>query len=199
MDEVEKKTRELDTLNRRLEKIVATQPGTTPLRPSMWTLLDCVNDFQCAGAGAPHIGSKAACALIVGVLVWRGRMRLRQACGGRRGCVPWGSRLLTHPGALAAAEAVNSGPLEATITNMTKEIDSKEAEGGQLQRIWITKQAELVALQASTGLPHRAAAGGPPMPRGPGHTQQGSASCRRGLYHAAGVCIMQQGSASWHY
>lgn len=47
------------------------------------------------------------------------------------------------------AEAINTGPLEATIHNLGKEIDFKTKEGQELQRRWITKQTELVALQVS--------------------------------------------------
>jgi hypothetical protein len=39
--------------------------------------------------------------------------------------------------------------LEATIHNLGKEIDFKTKEGQELQRRWITKQTELVALQVS--------------------------------------------------
>eukprot|EP00879_Flechtneria_rotunda_P033179 GHRR01036724.1.p1 GENE.GHRR01036724.1~~GHRR01036724.1.p1 ORF type:complete len:546 (+),score=242.57 GHRR01036724.1:177-1814(+) len=69
-DEIERKTRETDNLNRKLEKLVAAQP-----------------------------------------------------------------------------EAINTGPLEATINNLGKEIDAKGKEGQDLQRRWIAKQTELVALQ----------------------------------------------------
>lgn len=44
-------------------------------------------------------------------------------------------------------EAINTGPLEATIHNLGKEIEHKTKEGQDLQRRWITKQTELVALQ----------------------------------------------------
>ncbi len=37
--------------------------------------------------------------------------------------------------------------MEATIHNLGKEIDFKTKEGQELQRRWITKQTELVALQ----------------------------------------------------
>lgn len=47
------------------------------------------------------------------------------------------------------AEAINTGPLEATIHNLGKEIDFKTKEGQDLQCRWITKQTELVALQVS--------------------------------------------------
>lgn len=46
-----------------------------------------------------------------------------------------------------AAEAINTGPLEATIHNLGKEIEHKTKEGQELQRRWINKQTELVALQ----------------------------------------------------
>lgn len=48
------------------------------------------------------------------------------------------------------AEAINTGPLEATIHNLGKEIDFKTKEGQELQRRWINKQTELVALQVRT-------------------------------------------------
>eukprot|EP00879_Flechtneria_rotunda_P026155 GHRR01027865.1.p1 GENE.GHRR01027865.1~~GHRR01027865.1.p1 ORF type:complete len:129 (-),score=28.84 GHRR01027865.1:854-1240(-) len=48
---------------------------------------------------------------------------------------------------LICAEAINTGPLEATINNLGKEIDAKGKEGQDLQRRWIAKQTELVALQ----------------------------------------------------
>jgi len=44
-------------------------------------------------------------------------------------------------------EAIATGPLEATIHNLGKEIELKTREGQELQRSWITKQTELVALQ----------------------------------------------------
>lgn len=44
-------------------------------------------------------------------------------------------------------EAINTGPLEATIHNLGKEIEHKTKEGQELQRRWITKQTELVTLQ----------------------------------------------------
>lgn len=44
-------------------------------------------------------------------------------------------------------EAVSTGPLESTIVHLTREIDSKGTESRDLQRRWITKQGELVALQ----------------------------------------------------
>eukprot|EP00775_Hariotina_reticulata_P007189 gene7189-7403_t len=48
----------------------------------------------------------------------------------------------------AQPEAIATGPLEATIHNLGKEIEHKTKEGQELQRNWITKQTELVALQA---------------------------------------------------
>ncbi|KAF6257749.1 hypothetical protein COO60DRAFT_1639651 [Scenedesmus sp. NREL 46B-D3] len=48
----------------------------------------------------------------------------------------------------AQPEAINTGPLEATIHNMGKDIEAKGREGQELQRRWITRQTELVALQA---------------------------------------------------
>lgn len=45
------------------------------------------------------------------------------------------------------AEAVSTGPLESTIAHLTREIDFKGTESRDLQRRWITKQGELVALQ----------------------------------------------------
>ncbi len=48
---------------------------------------------------------------------------------------------------LPATEAANTGPLEATIASLQKEIDTKGVEGQELQRRWIGKQAELVNLQ----------------------------------------------------
>ena len=47
------------------------------------------------------------------------------------------------------AEAVETGPLESTIVSLSKEIEKKGVEGKELQRRWITKQTELVALQVS--------------------------------------------------
>eukprot|EP00877_Chromochloris_zofingiensis_P014228 jgi/Chrzof1/9059/Cz03g34170.t1 len=47
----------------------------------------------------------------------------------------------------AQPEAVNTGPLEATINSLTKEIELKGVEGKELQRRWIARQTELVALQ----------------------------------------------------
>jgi hypothetical protein len=51
------------------------------------------------------------------------------------------------------AEAVNTGPLEATITSLTREIDAKGGEGRELQRRWIAKQTELVTLQVGPHAP----------------------------------------------
>jgi hypothetical protein len=48
------------------------------------------------------------------------------------------------------AEAINTGPLEATIHNLGKDIEAKGREGQDLQRRWITRQTELVALQVRT-------------------------------------------------
>lgn len=49
------------------------------------------------------------------------------------------------------AEAINTGPLEATIHNLGKEIEHKTKDGQELQRRWIGKQTELVALQVGRG------------------------------------------------
>jgi hypothetical protein len=49
-----------------------------------------------------------------------------------------------------AAEAINTGPLEATIHNLGKDIEAKGREGQELQRRWITRQTELVALQVGS-------------------------------------------------
>ncbi|GBF90586.1 hypothetical protein Rsub_03158 [Raphidocelis subcapitata] len=51
----------------------------------------------------------------------------------------------------ARPEAVSAGPLEAAIASLGREIDSKGAEGRELQRRWLNKQTELVALQAENG------------------------------------------------
>jgi hypothetical protein len=48
-------------------------------------------------------------------------------------------------------EAINAGPLEATIHNLGKEIEHKTKDGQELQRRWIGKQTELVALQVGEG------------------------------------------------
>jgi hypothetical protein len=48
------------------------------------------------------------------------------------------------------AEAINTGPLEATIHNLGKDIEAKGREGQELQRRWITRQTELVALQVGS-------------------------------------------------
>jgi hypothetical protein len=53
---------------------------------------------------------------------------------------------------LNAAEAVNTGPLEATIVSLSRDIDAKSAESRDLQRRWLAKQTELVALQVARGL-----------------------------------------------
>jgi hypothetical protein len=52
---------------------------------------------------------------------------------------------------MPGAEAINTGPLEATIHNLGKDIESKGREGQELQRRWITRQTELVALQVGSG------------------------------------------------
>ena len=40
-----------------------------------------------------------------------------------------------------------AGPLEATINNLTRELQQKDVEGKELQRHWINLQTELVAKQ----------------------------------------------------
>lgn len=45
----------------------------------------------------------------------------------------------------------DTGPLEATIRNLQKEIDTKGGESKELQRRWIAFQTELVALQNENG------------------------------------------------
>lgn len=57
------------------------------------------------------------------------------------------NHILTTPRNPPTAEAVNTGPLEATIASLSREIDAKGSEGRELQRRWINKQTELVALQ----------------------------------------------------
>ncbi len=44
-----------------------------------------------------------------------------------------------------------TGPLEATIKNLQREIDTKAAESKELQRRWIGYQQELVGLQNEKG------------------------------------------------
>lgn len=44
-----------------------------------------------------------------------------------------------------------TGPLEATIKNLQREIDTKGQESKELQRRWINYQQELVALQNENG------------------------------------------------
>mmetsp|Transcript_21916 Transcript_21916/g.41797 ORF Transcript_21916/g.41797 Transcript_21916/m.41797 type:complete len:894 (+) Transcript_21916:65-2746(+) len=46
----------------------------------------------------------------------------------------------------ANMEDTNTGPLEATIANLTREIANKGVEGKELQRRWVGFQVELVAL-----------------------------------------------------
>lgn len=48
---------------------------------------------------------------------------------------------------VSGMEDENTGPLEATINNLAKEIDHKGLESTQLQRRWIACQTELVSLQ----------------------------------------------------
>lgn len=48
-------------------------------------------------------------------------------------------------------EAINTGPLEAIIHNLGKEIEHKTKDGQELQRRWIGKQTELLALQVGRG------------------------------------------------
>jgi hypothetical protein len=50
------------------------------------------------------------------------------------------------------SEAINTGPLEATIHNLGKDIEAKGREGQELQRRWINRQTELVALQVGCSL-----------------------------------------------
>ncbi len=54
------------------------------------------------------------------------------------------NRTLTPP----HLTATSSGPLEATIANLQREIAAKAAAGRDLQRCWIVVQGQLVALQA---------------------------------------------------
>jgi chromosome segregation ATPase len=42
----------------------------------------------------------------------------------------------------------NLGPLEATISHVTKELETKATEGKEMQRRWVGFQVELVALVA---------------------------------------------------
>jgi hypothetical protein len=41
----------------------------------------------------------------------------------------------------------NAGPLEATIRNIQRELQKKDVEGKEAQRLWISLQTELVAKQ----------------------------------------------------
>ncbi len=52
---------------------------------------------------------------------------------------------------VANKEEVNTGPLEATIKNVSKEMGSLEKESTELQRQWIKAQMELVALTSEIG------------------------------------------------
>jgi hypothetical protein len=61
----------------------------------------------------------------------------------------------------SCAEAVSTGPLEATIASLSREIDAKGGEGRELQRRWMAKQTELVTLQVGgTGRAHALRAAG---------------------------------------
>lgn len=57
------------------------------------------------------------------------------------------ARITCAPCRRPHAEAINTGPLEATIHSMSREVEAKTKEGQELQRRWINKQTELVALQ----------------------------------------------------
>lgn len=46
---------------------------------------------------------------------------------------------------------MRAGPLEATIRNVQRELQTKEVEGKELQRHWIVLQTELVARQNENG------------------------------------------------
>lgn len=54
------------------------------------------------------------------------------------------------PLSFAATEAVSTGPLEATAASLARDIEAKGVEGRELQRRWVVKQTELVALQVRT-------------------------------------------------
>ncbi|KAF8063043.1 CCDC40 [Scenedesmus sp. PABB004] len=58
----------------------------------------------------------------------------------------------------AQPEAINTGPLEATIHNLGRDIEAKGREGQELQRRWIARQTELAenAALAETLARHRA-------------------------------------------
>ena len=47
----------------------------------------------------------------------------------------------------ANMEDENTGPLEATVNNLNKEISQKSSESKNLQRQWVTVQTQLVGLQ----------------------------------------------------
>ena len=47
----------------------------------------------------------------------------------------------------ANMEDTNTGPLEATVNNLNKEISQKSSESKNLQRQWVTVQTQLVGLQ----------------------------------------------------
>lgn len=42
---------------------------------------------------------------------------------------------------------MHTGPLEAQAASLSKEIEGRQAESVQLQRAWVSRQAELVGLQ----------------------------------------------------
>lgn len=49
---------------------------------------------------------------------------------------------------VSGVSVAETGPLEATIVNVSREIDQKNVENRELQRRWVSVQGELVALQA---------------------------------------------------
>ena len=52
----------------------------------------------------------------------------------------------------SVASAIRSGPLEATIHNLQRDIATKTSESSALERQWLGHQAELVAAQVRPGL-----------------------------------------------
>lgn len=138
-DEIERKTRDIDGLNRKYERVVAAQPGEQDVKVLR----------ACQGLGKAHKQAEHAASTrsrqLVGVMHGRGPP-LNHA---EEHLPPRTSAHLSFACTIPQrrAEAVNTGPLEATISSLTREIEAKGSEGRDLQRRWISKQTELVALQ----------------------------------------------------
>jgi hypothetical protein len=132
-DEIERRTREVDGLNRRYERMVAAQPGAGGRK---------------AGGAEHGQASEAGSALAADAGSTQAKHRVRApvrrlAAVQHSGC----ALCATRAAPVARTEAASTGPLEAAIRSLARDIEARGAEGRELQRRWMSKQTELVALQ----------------------------------------------------